>query len=121
MPSTSIYSGGLLILLGIFGYGYGLTTEKASVTALIPAFFGILMVIFGLIANSKENLRKHLMHASVLVALLGFLASGGRLLSKFSDISVTMAYVSQILMALICLIFVILSVNSFIAARKSAA
>lgn len=119
MPFTSIFSGGLLILLGIIGYGYGLMTEKASVTALIPAFFGILLMIFGSIANSKENVRKHLMHASVLVALLGFLASGGRLMSKFSDISLTMAYMSQILMALICLVFVVLSVNSFIAARKN--
>lgn len=119
MPSTSIYSGALLILLGLVGYGYGLMTEKASMTALIPAFFGILLVVFGMIANSKENLRKHLMHASVLVALLGFLASAGRLVSKFSDITLSMAYISQILMALICLIFVILSVNSFIAARKN--
>jgi hypothetical protein len=120
MPLTSIYSGSLLILVGIIGYGYGLTTEKASITALIPAFFGILLVIFGLLANSKENLRKHLMHAAVLVALVGFLASAGRLVSKFNDITLSMAFISQILMALICLIFVILSVNSFIAARKSA-
>lgn len=120
MPSTSIYSGALLVLLGMTGYFYGLATEKASVTALIPAFFGILLVIFGMIANSKENLRKLLMHASVLVALVGALASGGRLLSKFSDITLSMAFVSQILMALICLVFVILSINSFVAARKKA-
>lgn len=119
MPSTSIFCGALLILIGLIGYGYGLTTANASLTALIPAAFGLLLVIFGLIAQSKENLRKHLMHAAVLVALLGFLASAGRLVSKLSQITLSMAYVSQILMAVICLAFVILSVKSFINARKN--
>lgn len=120
MPSTSIFFGILLILIGLVGYGYGLTTEYASPTALIPAVFGILLLILGILAWGKENLRKHLMHAAVLVALLGFLASAGRLVTKLSEITLTMAYVSQILMAILCLVFVILSIRSFIDARKNA-
>ena len=75
MPFTSIVCGTLLTLIGAVGYIYALTTEKASFTALIPAFFGIVLFILGLVANAKENIRKHLMHAAVLIALVGFIGA----------------------------------------------
>lgn len=118
MPSTSIACGALLILVGIIGYVYGLMNNAASVTALIPAFFGIVLVILGFAAKSKENLRKHLMHGAVLIGLLGFILPLGRLLSKISSITLSAAVISQIAMALICLVFVILCVQSFINARR---
>ena len=119
MPSTSIISGVLLILIGILGYVFSLIDGNASVTALIPAAFGLLLVIFGLIAKSNENLRKHLMHAAVLVGLLGFLIPTIRLVSQASNIKVSLAVLSQAAMALICLFFVILSIQSFINARRN--
>lgn len=120
MPSTSIACGFLLILIGIIGYVYGLTNNAASVTALIPAFFGIVLVILGFLAKSKENLRKHLMHGAVLIGLLGFILPAGRLFSKLGSITLSAAFVSQIAMALVCLVFVILCVKSFIDARRNA-
>ncbi len=120
MPSTSIACGALLILVGIIGYVYGLMNNVASVTALIPAFFGIVLVILGFLAKSKESLRKHLMHGAVLIGLLGFILPLGRLLSKISSITLSAAVISQIAMALICLVFVILCVKSFIDARRNA-
>lgn len=120
MPSIAINFGRILILIGAIGYIYGLTTAYASPTAMIPAFFGFVLLILGYVARAKENLRKHLMHAAVLVALLGFLASAGRLVSKFSEITFSVASVMQMAMALTCLIFVIISVKSFIDARKNA-
>ncbi|MGC2235087.1 MAG: hypothetical protein WA584_02925 [Pyrinomonadaceae bacterium] len=120
MPSTSIACGLLLILVGIIGYVYGLTNNSASITALIPAFFGIVLIILGFLAKSKENLRKHLMHGAVLIGLLGFILPLGRLLSKISSITLSAAVISQIAMALICLVFVILCVKSFIDARRNA-
>jgi ascorbate-specific PTS system EIIC-type component UlaA len=119
MPSTSIISGALLILIGIIGYVFSIVDGNTSVTALIPAAFGLLLIIFGFLAKSNENLRKHLMHAAVLVALLGFLIPSGRLLSQMSNIKVSLAVLSQILMSLICLVFVILSVKSFVDARRN--
>ena len=119
MPTTSIALGGLLILIGIIGYVYGSMNGNASMTALIPAFFGIVLAILGYVAKSKENLRKHLMHAAVLIALLGFIASAGRLVSKFSELTLTAAVISQIAMAAVCLLFVILGIKSFIDARKN--
>jgi fluoride ion exporter CrcB/FEX len=123
MPFTSIISGVLLILLGIIGYILGMNAGNASPTALIPAAFGLLLVIFGLLAKSKENLRKHLMHAAVVVGLLGFLATASSVLKIPDVLSGTaerpLAIVSQFAMALICLVFVIMCVNSFIAARRN--
>lgn len=118
MPSTSIISGVLLILIGIIGYVFSIIDGNTSLTALIPAAFGLLLAILGFIAKSNEALRKHLMHAAVVVALLGFLIPAGRILSKISDIKVSLAVLSQAAMALICLAFVVLSVKSFIDARK---
>jgi hypothetical protein len=108
-----------LILIGIIGYVFSLIDGNTSWTALIPAAFGLLLAIFGFAAKSNENLRKHLMHAAVLVALLGFLIPAGRLLSQIGNIKVSLAVFSQAAMSLICLVFVILSVKSFIDARRN--
>ncbi len=118
MAGTSILFGRMLILLGIIGYGYGLYSGSASVTALIPAFFGLVIMILGHLANAKEGLRRHLMHAAVAVALLGFIAVAVRLIPRLNSIEMSAAAISQILMAIICLAFVVLSVRSFAAARS---
>jgi hypothetical protein len=119
MPSASIVSGVLLILIGIIGYAFSLIDGNRSWTALIPAAFGLLLLIFGYLAKSKENLRMHLMHAAVLVALAGFVIPAYRILSKLGSINFSLAFFTQAAMALICLVFVVLSVKSFIDARRS--
>jgi hypothetical protein len=119
MPNTSIIFGSLLIIIGIIGYVYGSTTGHASPTALIPAAFGIVLAILGLVSRSNDALRKHLMHAAVLIALLGFIMTAGRLLMKISELSMGAAALSQISMAVVCLVFVILAVKSFISARRA--
>ncbi len=123
MPTTTIISGGLLILIGIIGYIYGLNTGSASPTALIPAAFGLLLLIFGLFAASKENLRKHLMHGAVLIGFLGFLATASSVLKIPALLAGTAerpaAVAAQFAMALVCFVFVILCVLSFISARRN--
>ena len=119
MPSTAIVSGVLLILIGIAGYLFSIVDGNTSLTALIPAAFGILLAVLGFAAKSKENLRKHLMHAAVLVGLLGFIVPAARIVSKLSDFKVSLAVLSQISMAVVCLVFVLLCIKSFIDARKN--
>lgn len=118
MPSTAIVCGTLLVLIGILGYVNGLMTNHESNTALIPAAVGIILLLLGVFARMREGLRRHLMHAAVIVALLGFLASAGRLVSKLGELSYNAAVVSQVSMALVCLLFVILAVKSFMDARR---
>lgn len=118
MPLISITCGVLLILIGIVGYVHGVMNDRASITALIPAFIGLLLALLGLFSQAKESMRKHLMHAAVIVALLGFIATAGRLVSKLSEITMSPAVISQISTAIVCLAFMILAIRSFAAARS---
>ncbi len=119
MPTTAIMSGVLLILIGIIGYFFSLADGNTSWTALIPAIFGIVLLFLGYAARASDGLRKHLMHAAVLLALIGFIVPLFRIISKMNDFTISLAILSQIAMSLICLAFVIISVKSFIDARKN--
>ena len=119
MPSTAIGCGLSLILVGIAGYVWGMIGGNASFTALIPAIFGLVIAILGAFAKSNESMRKHLMHAALLIALIGFVIPAFRLLSKFSSLTLSPAVVAQAAMALICLMFLILGIQSFVNARRS--
>ena len=119
MPITAIICGMLLSLIGIMGYVYGVMNGNASLTALIPFAFGSVLEALGFIAKSNEGLRKHLMHAAVVVALLGFVMTAGRLLMKMSDLTLSPAVISQMAMSAVCLLFVILAVSSFVSARRN--
>lgn len=118
MPQMAMLFGGLQIALGIIVY---LATGSKSVTALIPSFLGILLVISGVIAL-KPNLRKHAMHGAAMLGLLGTLLPLGRAIpalargkANISDLSI----ISMLLMAALSLIFLVLCVRSFIAARRA--
>lgn len=120
MPTTAINFGRLLILIGLAGYAYGVYNGNSSFTAFIPAAFGLLLLILGYIARAKESMRKHLMHVAVIVGLLGFIMPLIRIIMKIKEFELSGAVVSQITMAVVCLVFVILCVMSFIKARKNA-
>lgn len=117
MPILSIIFGGILTAIGIAGYAHGVSTGHASFTALIPAVFGTLLEIFGVVAMRAESMRKHLMHAAVVVAFIGFAMTAGRLVMKASLLDWSAALISQLAMSIVCLVFVILAVRSFVAAR----
>jgi fluoride ion exporter CrcB/FEX len=123
MTSTSIICGFLLILIGIIGYGYGFANGNASLTALIPALFGVILVALGAAARAKEDLRKHLMHAALVIALLGFLATVSSFLKLPNLIDGSAerpaAVVAQFATAVVCLAFLILGIRSFIDARRN--
>ena len=119
MPAKTIVFGILLILVGVIGYVYGISTGAGSPTALIPAAFGAVMAILGEAARRSEGARKHLMHAAVVVALLGFIMTAGRMVMKAGEMTLSAASISQLAMSVICLAFVILAVMSFAAARRN--
>lgn len=125
MPTTTIICGVLLILIGIIGYGYGTTNGNASPTALIPAVLGLILAVLGFAAKAKEDLRKHIMHAAVVVGLLGFLGTASSFLKIPALLNGTAerpaAIVAQLATALICVFFVLLCVKSFADARRNRA
>ena len=121
MAKPTIIIALLLIALGAYGYSQAEPKEdtgKKSPTALIPAFFGLPILACGVIALNPSR-RKHAMHGAVTVGLLGFLGSASMLPKTLKAEEVNQLKIqSQGGMAILCLLFVILCVRSFIAARK---
>ena len=113
----------LLIALGLTGY-FGTGAQHA--TALIPTWFGAALGMCGLLAMSPdEGRRKLFMHVNVTLGLLGFIAVGiesirGYLHAKNAGTQPDMiALASKLTMTGLLLIYVILCVRSFIAARRA--
>ena len=121
MPSITLALGVALIILGLAGY---FLTGGVSLTALIPAAFGLVLALAGLVARN-ERLRKHAMHAAVVVALLGFLGSIRGLLQIGAVFAGTAArpaaVISQTIMAVLTLGYIVMAVRSFVNARRQRA
>lgn len=120
MSKLSIYVGILLIILGVASY---ILTGAASATALIPAFFGIAFAGLGILGDRKESMRKHVMHAALLLAILGLGGSFGGLMNVFGvigggELERPAASYGQAIMAIICIFFIVAGIRSFIEARK---
>ena len=86
-------------------------------TALIPTWFGVALGVFGLLAMSpNERRRKLFMHINVTIGLLGFLGAGARAVwATFMPLRLglapdTIALASQIAMAGLLLIYMILCI-----------
>jgi hypothetical protein len=117
VPRVAHVFGLLLIALGLGGY-FGTGTESS--TALIPTWFGLALLLLGLV-GLKENLRKHAMHLAAIVGLLGAIGGAVMLvlpLIRGTGIVRPTAYACQAIMTLLCLAFVGLCVRSFIQARR---
>jgi hypothetical protein len=120
MSPVAIVFGVILIVVGVVGY---VATDQVSWTALIPAFFGVVLLPLGLLAR-KENLRKHAMHLAAAVGLLGFLGSVSGLVGLATllvggEVERPAAAISRSIMAVTCAVFVGLCVKSFINARRA--
>jgi hypothetical protein len=116
MPATTRYVGLLLMVIGIASYAL---TGRTSVTALIPAFFGIVFVVLAYVARN-EAARKHAMHVAVALALLGAIASLGRAIPAAMAGQLTRpAVLAQIVTAVVMGFYVVMGVQSFIAARRA--
>jgi steroid 5-alpha reductase family enzyme len=107
------------ILLGLGGF---ILTGSTHKTALIPCAFGVLFVLFGLLAF-KEKLRKHVMHVAVLIALLAFLGTA-RALTHLPELfngtaEKPASIITQSLNAGFSILYIILAVRSFIQARRA--
>jgi len=119
MTKVTVIVGVLLAAIGVVGaHMYG--------AALHPLWTGLLLILCGLLANSESPKQRMLwMHIAVTVGLLGFLVPGIMSMVGLSHLHAGVATISadriheQMLVALICLIYVVLCVRSFITARRS--
>jgi hypothetical protein len=121
MPRIAMLFGVLLIVLGLIGYlkptVFGdVGPEGTSPTALIPAGIGAILLICGLIVTLSPPSRKHVMHVAAAIGLLGAVGGIMPLMRSKFDFSKASA-VSGLLMILLCALFVVLCVRSFVRAR----
>ncbi len=112
--------GVLLIVIGLVGY---VMAEVTSLTALIPAAFGLIYYVLAALGH-KEEFRKHAMHILSIIALLGMLGTA----RGFFDLvtfntggadSMPLATISKGLTFILNLVFLVAAVRSFIAARRA--
>lgn len=125
MAKVSLIFAALLVILGLAGF-FG--TGSQHYTALIPTWFGLALALFGWLAISpSESRRKLFMHINVTIGLVGFLAAAGRALTSYGHARSEgidpnwIAIGSQLVMAGILLIYVLMCVKSFIDARRTGA
>ena len=119
MPKITVVFSLLYIAVGL---GAFFLTGAVHKTALIPAYFGMVLLILGLLGQ-KENLRKHVMHAALLVVLLALLGTARSLLRLPSAFDGTaerpFAIYAQAATAVLSISFLALGIRSFIQARRS--
>ena len=104
-------------------HGYGLDrragTAKDGRTSAV-----YVMVVCGILSQD-ERLRKNVMHVAAVVGLLGFFGALWRpakaLIQNGSVDLNAVAVRLQLMTALLCLVFVVLCVQSFVAARRGRA
>lgn len=117
MPNLGIIYGLFLVGIGVFGYA---KSGGASVTALIPAFLGVPVVILSWFAK-RPRFTKIGMHICVVIALAGFAATAKDALGFISGkvFANELAAYSKTFTCLLSLLFFLLSVADFARVRRA--
>lgn len=101
----------VLIAIGVVGY---LKTARVSITALIPAFFGLIVLVLTLLAWFRPSWGTGVQYAAIGLSVLGFLATARGLSALPGFIqghgATKPAALAKALMAISCLAFAVCAV-----------
>ena len=114
VPRIAILNGAVLCAWGVIAY-FIQSSDPPSITALIPAFMGMPMLLLGFLSESNPRNRHHYMHAFMIVALAMALG-GARVVTGFGGMS-WLAIVSHLLLLQIGVSFTVVGIRSFRYAR----
>lgn len=121
MAKTTIWLGVALILLGLLGW----VSSSYSQMSLIPTYIGIALAILGGFAVTDNAKRRMLfMHMVVTVELIGFIVTVKSIASyvemmRGRQFANPAAIEENAATAVVLLFFVLISVRSFITARRA--
>lgn len=119
MPRITIGLGAILIALGAIAY---IATAFASWTALIPAILGAVILVCGLIGLRSQKVGVHI---GLVVALLGVFGTAMNVLQLGEVVAGTaerpVAVIVSTITFILLIVYIILGVRSFIAARRRSA
>lgn len=122
MVNVSYFYSVIFIAIGVVAWA---VTGMEQATALIPAYFGAVILLLTVASQFKESWRRHLMHAIMVIVLLGLLGSAGGLFrligSVFTgaELARPAAVYAQSVFALASIGFMYSGIRSFIEARKN--
>jgi hypothetical protein len=123
MAKVTLIFAALLVALGLGSY---LGTGSAHPTALIPTWIGLALGIFGLLAISpNEGRRKLFMHINVTIGLIGFVGGAAEAVRGYLHAASEglepdlIALAAKLTLSGLMLIYIVLCVRSFIAARRT--
>ncbi len=123
MATVTLLLGVVLRILDLVAF---FATGATHYTALIPAAFGFVFGLLSSIALRAPKARKHLMHAAVVLAVLGIAGTLGGVMKlptllSGGEVARPAAVATQSAMAALCLVYVIVASSSFIAAHRASA
>ena len=113
MPLVAIIEGAILIIMGVYFYLF--PEGEQSVTALIPAFIGLGLLIPGYLAYNPA-MKMHAMHATAVFALIGTLGGSMGIPDAIAG-DWGRATIARIVLLLLCGEYMFFSIMSFRAAR----
>ena len=113
MPLYSIITGGFLAVFGVYSY---ISASQSSITALIPTFIGLGLLLPGWLAYSNPEMKKHGMHVAAVFALIGTLG-GLMAIPAIIDGDWSGSTIAQLVLLLFCGEYMFFSIMSFRAAR----
>lgn len=113
VPDLAKIIGSILVIFGIATY---IISDQSSITALIPSFMGAPLLVLGILSERMPDMRHHLMHASMVLALIMVIAPIAMVARMgIPDSSLTM--LSLIALLVMGSIFMVAGIKSFRHAR----
>jgi len=114
LPLVAMLEGLFLIVMGVIFYLF--PEDKQSVTALIPSFIGLGLLIPGYLAYTNENMKMHAMHATAIFALIGTIGGAMGLPDMVAG-NFDRATIARLILLIICGEYMFFSIMSFRQAR----
>ncbi len=119
MVASTRLLGGVLIVVGVIAYA---VTGAESITALLPAFLGLPILVLGLLAGAPSRQRPMIIVAVVL-AVLGAAGTAMNVadlpaLVAGDDVERPAAVVTSTITAVMCLVYAIAGIRWLVVAGK---
>lgn len=115
MHRWTILFGLLLVAIGLGGYYFA---DAKQPMALIPAVLGIAMFVCGVVA-AQGAMRRLAMHVAALIGMIGFVGPMVTIFNDITNTANTAEVLAKGLTSALCLMFVLMCVNSFLEARRA--
>lgn len=120
MVTTTRLLGAVLIVTGAIAY---IVTGAESVTALLPAFLGLPILVLGLLAGAPSR-RRPMVIIAVVLAVLGAAGTAMNVaelpaLLAGDDVERPAAVVTSTITAVLCLVYAIAGIRWLVAAGRN--